>query len=487
MNETINSAEHGMKEGESSSERKYSIGTYASFAVMMFGFNAMIFVVGQQYPIFYQTIIGLDIGMMFLASIIYTIWDMFNDPIVGHLSDKNYGFTQRWGKRLPWIVGCTVPLLLSLVLLFTPPGIDLLDGIFTFFWFLIFLSIYDGLLSAITVNYNALLPVKFRSKKERAILGSFIQLFLMLGPFIGLAVVSRLAPEPSSYMSMSVFLAVFAFISFLLSLPGLKEDESIKETYIKEEIKEGSFFQAFSSNIKQAFQLKPFIVLAVVTLCMTVSLALISVSQPYYVMYILGLQDKTSTEYGQAIASIAFPFVLTSILFIPIYFWIVRKVGHSKAFKWGLLISPIPLLLIFFSYILGAQGSVPLIMLGAAGWGVVAGIIVISRYPVQGDFFDSSALDFHRRQEGMYLGIWNFFARLVTVIQFGVLWFIQTITSFDPNATTQNDLANWGIMVHFGLVPAVLMLIATLVFWKFWDLSPSKMETIKTDLEELGI
>ncbi|MFX0050133.1 MAG: MFS transporter [Candidatus Hodarchaeota archaeon] len=479
-----------LKSGDGVTEsitKKYSIPTYLSFAVMMFGFNAMIIVVTQQYPFFYESLIGLDIGMMFLASIIYTVWDMFNDPFVGHLSDRNNRFTRRWGKRFPWIVGCMVPLLFALVLLFSASIVSFLGEWVIFFWFLFFLSAYDGLLSAITVNYNALLPVKFRSKEERTNLGAFIHLFMMLGPFVGLGIVASLSPNPDSYMMMSIILAAIALLSFILSVPGLKEDESLKETYFKEEIVHKPFFSEFLGNIKQSFQLRPFIVLAIVTLCLTVALALINASQPYYVAYILGIQDQESPEFGQMVVTVALPYVLTTVLFIPLYAWIVKKIGHSKAFKAALLLSPLPLLLIFISLIFGAQASLPLVMLGAAMWGVVGGIVVISRIPVQGDFFDSSALKFHRRQEGVYLGIWNFFGRMVTVIQIGTLFIIHTLTSFDPEATTQTDSALWGIMAHFGLVPAIFMIIAALVYWKYWDLTPEKMKMFKTELEKLGI
>jgi Na+/melibiose symporter-like transporter len=227
--------------------------------------------------------------------------------------------------------------------------------------------------------------------------------------------------------------------------------------------------------------------MAVVSLCTTVSLALINASQPYYVAYILGIQDRTSTEFGQTVARVAMPFVLVTVVFIPIYFWFIKKVGHTKALKWILLFSPLPVLLIFFSLFFGTQESILFVMLGAAGWGVVGGITVIARIPVQGDFFDSSALEFHRRQEGIYLGIWNFFSRMVTVIQFGVLWGIHTLTSFDPTQQQQTPLANWGIMAHFGLVPAVLMLVAGLVFWKYWDITPEKIKNVRTELEKLGI
>lgn len=310
---------------------------------------------------------------------------------------------------------------------------------------------------------------------------------MMLGPFIGLAIVASLTPDPNAYMMMSVILAVIVFISFILSIPGLKEDELLIDSYFKEEIGQEPFLSEFISNIKKSFELRPFNVLAIVTLCTTVALTLINASQPYYVAYILGIRDPESTEYGRMIATVAFPYVLTTVLLIPLYIWIVKRIGHSKAFRYALLLSPLPVLLIFFSLIFGAQASLPFVMLGAALWGVVGGIIVISRIPVQGDFFDSSALKFHKRKEGIYLGTWNFFARLVTVIQIGTLYVIHTLTSFDPEAVTQTDSALWGIMAHFGLIPAIFMAFAAIVYWKYWDLSPEKIKPIKAELEKLGM
>ena len=381
----------------------------------------------------------------------------------------------------------TDALLFALVFLFSASLVSSLGSWILFFWFLFFLSAYDGLLSAILVNYNALLPVKFRSKEERTTLGAFIHLFMMLGPFIGLAIVASLTPDPNSYMIMSIILAIIALFSFILSIPGLKEGKSLRNTYFREEIAQEPFLSKFINNIKESFEMRPFIVLAIITLCLTVALALINASQPYYVAYILGIKDTESTEYGQMIATVAFPYVLTTILLIPLYIWIVKKIGHSKAFKYALMLSPLPVLLIFFSLIFGAQASLLFVMFGAALWGVVGGIIVISRIPVQGDFFDSAALKFHERKEGIYLGIWNFFSRLVTVIQFGTLFIIHTLTLFDPEATTQTDAALWGIMAHFGLVPAIFMALAALVYWKYWELSPKKIKPIKAELEKLGI
>jgi Na+/melibiose symporter-like transporter len=52
---------------------------------------------------------------------------------------------------------------------------------------------------------------------------------------------------------------------------------------------------------------------------------------------------------------------------------------------------------------------------------------------------------------------------------------------------TQTSLAILGIQLHTGIIPAMLMLIGTLIFWKFYDITPHKAEKIKEKLKELKL
>ncbi|MFX0098728.1 MAG: MFS transporter [Candidatus Hodarchaeota archaeon] len=471
-------------ENRANSGKKNSLLSMISVGVFMLGINAIQIVVIQNYPFFFQTRMQLSITWMFWASVIYTIWDMFNDPIMGNLSDQNYRFTKRWGKRLPWMLFGTIGLVFALILLFSPPLNQIGSNIFLFFWFLIFLSAYDGLLSAITVNYNALIPVKFKSKEERIKVSVFIQLFIILGPAIGLGILPKiLTDDPKSYISMSIFLVVFVIISLVLALPGLKESSELKESYFLMEREKIPFFREFIKNLKQALSQKAFLVYAVVTVAITVSLAIINASVPYYVEYVLGIGSSSQPDlYGETLSTLNMPFIITSLFLIPIHFVIVKKLGHIKAFKFSLLLAPIPLMLIFLSL-----GNMPMVMLGAAIWGFLGGIIVIARTPVAGDFFDESAIKYKLRQEGMYLGLWNFFSRLVTVIELGIFTIIQNVTGFDATASIQSPLAKLGIMTQFGLIPAIILIIAALIFWRYWSITPEIAEINKKKLDELGI
>jgi GPH family glycoside/pentoside/hexuronide:cation symporter len=443
----------------------------------------MQYAVIQWYPKFYEVYIGLDIVLLFIAAVFYTAFDMINDPLIGYLSDKNTRFTKRLGKRFPWLVIGNIGILFAVILLFSPPDVNIAGGFLTFLWFLVLLSVYDGFYSIIFVNYRALLPNKFKSKEDRLKASTISQLFLILGPLLGLLVApSFLTDDPQSFVIMALFLAIVMLVSFILSIFGLREDDKLKESYKREEISRKPFFQEFSNNLKQSYKQRSFNVFAIYTFCITLTSSMLALSIPYYVEHILGEEESF-------VRTVNAPFAVTSLLLIPIYFWIIKRMGHVKAMKTCLILTPFPFLLMFLSYgLLPIESNLFIIMLGSGFYGIVGSIAVISSIPVQADFFDESALKYQKRQEGMYSGNWNFYARIITVFQFAILAVIHTLTEFDSEpGAIQSELAKWGIMVHFTLVPALALIFAGIIFWKYWYLNPEKSEKIKAELEKLGL
>lgn len=101
-------------------EIRHSTHSMWSFGAIYLAANATSAIVIGRYIFFYENEILLPIWMMTLAIIFYTVWDMINDPLIGHISDRNYRFKKRWGKRFPWIIGSTIPIFIAIILVFTP-------------------------------------------------------------------------------------------------------------------------------------------------------------------------------------------------------------------------------------------------------------------------------------------------------------------------------------------------------------------------------
>jgi len=87
----------------------------------------------------------------------------------------------------------------------------------------------------------------------------------------------------------------------------------------------------------------------------------------------------------------------------------------------------------------------------------------------------------------MYNGVRIFFSRAAGVIQVVTIALVHELTGFNQGAETQTPLALIGIRLHMGLIPAIIMAIGLLIFWKFYDITPEKAEQFKQRIIEIGL
>ena len=109
--------------------------------------------------------------------------------------------------------------------------------------------------------------------------------------------------------------------------------------------------------------------------------------------------------------------------------------------------------------------------------------------PTFGDVVDESIVNTHKRQEGVLNGFLQFFGRIAILVQAIVFAVVQTITGFKEGQPLLNQpgSAIWGIHVHFALIPVIFMFLATLIFWKFYDLTPDKVKLNQDRIIELNL
>jgi len=118
--------------------------------------------------IYYNQVLGMDAKLVSFALMLALVIDGFLDPVIGHLSDRTY---TRWGRRLPWLYLAPIPLALSWLLLWSPPGPPS-------FWTLVATAVLVRLLvSCCEVPSVALVPELTRDYDERSRLMRFRFLF----------------------------------------------------------------------------------------------------------------------------------------------------------------------------------------------------------------------------------------------------------------------------------------------------------------------
>jgi len=111
--------------------------------------------------------------------------------------------------------------------------------------------------------------------------------------------------------------------------------------------------------------------------------------------------------------------------------------------------------------------------------GIGGGALRIGSSPVLADAIDEAVADSGKHIEGSFMGVYTFFIRFSLIAQGWIFAITHTLTSFDPNSSTQSDLAKFGILLHTALIPMILTLIALVVFVLVYDLRPEKTKEIK--------
>ncbi len=450
-----------------------SIASY-SFAGFIWEFLVMAFSAYSYF--YYETEVGLNSLLCGLAFIIYAIWNAVNDPLMGYLTDRPFKFTKKWGRRFPWLLIGGFPWIISYILIFTPPDVNPQDGAWIIFaWFTITICLYDTFATLFMVNYDALFPDKFRSDEERRMVTGTRVPIAVFGTVLG-AVLPPLFIEfgnEQSYLLQAGFVFLICLIALFISLPGTREDQVRIDSYLEscEEIEKTSFFKEFRRALKQ----KAFVAYIFLYFCYMVLVRSMTSSIAYSVRYILKME-------ANAISLIMLAFLVGVLISIPIWYKLANRINNNRKVMIisgtlvGLFVSP---LIILEDY--------TLIIITLFIWGLAEGGFWLMLSPVFADTIDESVVETGERREGLYNGFLAFFARLAIAAQAISFAVTHTLTGFVEGADTQSDLAVWGIHIHLALIPMIFMLIGIFIFWKFYDLTPKRVQEVQLKLKQLKL
>jgi Na+/melibiose symporter-like transporter len=145
------------------------------------------------------------------------------------------------------------------------------------------------------------------------------------------------------------------------------------------------------------------------------------------------------------------------------------------------------ILLVSFTIPLTFVGNWILMLIITSLWGIGLGGYWTMISPVMGDVIDESVVKTKKREEGIYNGFLQFFGRLGIIFQAVSFTVVHILTDYVAGADTQTPLAIFGIQLHFALIPGIAMLIGTLLFWKFYKLSPEKTRAHQERIRDLKL
>ncbi len=436
---------------------------------------------------YYESVIGLNSIYVFLALTLFTIYDAVNDPIMGFLTDRNFKWTRKWGRRFPWIVIGIVPWCISLYLIYSVPiGIDVNTNPWPVFWWLVLsLIILDTFGTLVGINISALRPDKFRSEDERRILSGYFAFFDMIAQAIGMIVPPLFLMGGSgreNFAFMGALCATIGLISAVFFLPGSREEKVVIDRYyIKDTEQPLGFFQ----GIWEVIRLRSFIYFFIILTIFNLTINLLTNNIPYLTTYVLRASADTMTILFAV-------FLMGALVSVPFWLWLLKKTKNSKkmlsigGFAFSFALIPMTFFVGFEDLL------VYLIILGFSLGPMWAFFYTV----IQADVCDDFVACTGKNQKAILIGATTLIGRFVATVDELIIAVVHNGTGFLPGYDTFDEMAAvvvnmdpilHGIRLISGLIPACIMLAGTILFWKKYPLTPDVVIANHAKLMTLGL
>ncbi|HME55105.1 MAG TPA: MFS transporter [Candidatus Lokiarchaeia archaeon] len=411
---------------------------------------------------FYFSAIKLPVYYISLAYVIWTIWNAFNDPLIGFISDRT---KTRWGRRKPFIMAGTIPVLVIEILLWVPPGGDFAN----FVYLLVMLLCYDLFYTMIALPYDTLFPELYTSVKERAQVNMIKQVlatvgllvaFLLPGFFIG-----DITNSSGGYLLNGIVTSLIVGVALIISLKwGVLERAEFKLDY-KQEF---GFFQSLKYTLKN----KGFVLYTAMFFLYEYVLLVLSTTVPVYCKHVLGMD---STFMASIMIGLMF---IVGILTVVIWRKLDVTIGSRKAYGISIIayfVASIPLL--FISEYAEAVVAVAIMGFGFGG-------MLYFIYLLIADVIDEDELKTGVRREGAFFGVTDFFMRLSMVLTILTVSLVFVSTGWETYDPTPGPYTILGLRALIVVFPGIALGISGLCLY-FYPFSKEKVASIKEQLKEL--
>lgn len=415
------------------------------------------------YVLFFLTnVAGLSPGTASSVLAIGKLWDAFNDPIVGWLSDRTR--SARWGRRYPWMLWGAVPLGLSFALQWwVPPGLGA-RGLQIYYSAVII--VYFVAFTMVRVPFATLVAELTEGYDERTSLVSFKASFAIGGSILTL-LIARLvlgagASPEQQFPILGIICSGISIVAVYISIWGTR-----KRYWAVQARRRSRATVASSPAVSLWLQLRlslwgqfrtalscpPFRFALGIYLCSWVGLQLPAAVLPYFTVSWMGLDESRSATMLLAVQG-------TAMVAMAFWSWLGRKqLGKRAIYCWGM---PLPAVALGGLFFLAPGQEGLMYALGAvAGFGLATAYLV--PWSMLPDVIDADELQTGERREGVFYSLvvqLQKFGSVLAIFGVGIVldWSGFITGTGGDTIVEQPSLALTAVRALVGLVPAVILL-----------------------------
>lgn len=434
---------------------------------------------------YYETEVGLAAGYVAIATIIYSLWNAVNDPLIGYLTSKKAPGSARFGRRFSWIIlGIILASLMFLGIFALPRAWSgVISPVPVFLWMVIAVCLYDASYSLWELNYQSVYPDKFRSMAERttaASIGTIIGVFGVAAGFIVPPLFFSYG-DRASYSTSALVIAGIGLLCAVLIIPGVRETTTMIERHrrkLEEERTNRTVSPSFFKQLKTTLTDRNMLAFVLFLFFYQSGCVLMTGSVHYVGDYILGGESTDTTLIFAGM-------LVGALISIPIWTIVSRKLKNNQRM---LCITGVVLAATAFPMTFTrTMGGYALFM---TLWGIGFGGFWTFMGPAMADVVDWFVVKTGRRDDGVIMGMRAFFMRFSYASQAIVFWLTHKLTAFDATVTDSalvSESMKFGISLHMAAVPAIFFLVGVLVFSRLNRLTPQTVEENRLRLTQMDL
>lgn len=420
-----------------------------SFAMANFGNIPIMTLINGYLLIFYTNICGLSPAACATLFLIARFLDAINDPLVGFIIDHLP--TRKMGHFRPTLILGTILCSANFLLLWFGPMLSTSGKLAIAYVSYILLGV---LFPVMDISLNSLLPVMTEDMKERNSLSTIKGLAYVIGALvIGVAAPLILGDTSNKqgYINLVLIMTAVIFFFSIIGTMGVKER-------VKPQMEN-------SYSVKELFKIlsqKPVYITFLAVLLYSIGSNIVNAANTYFYTYIF--EDLT-------LASIIT--LITCVTVFPATMVIgnlIGRFGKKKMYAIGLALAGLAPIIRLLDV-----RSIPLLIVSVLIAGIGAGFAAPLNYGIQADNTDYIEVSMGIRAEGAVASLSSFVSKCAMGIGGAIPGYLLQLAGFDSKAAVQNDNVINVIVLCVLILPAIVNVVAIVIFSKGYPITKEKL------------
>ena len=420
-----------------------------SFAMANFGNIPIMTLINGYLLIFYTNICGLSPAACATLFLIARFLDAINDPLVGFIIDHLP--TRKMGHFRPTLILGTILCSVNFLLLWFGPMLSTSGKLAIAYVSYILLGV---LFPVMDISLNSLLPVMTEDMKERNSLSTIKGLAYVIGALvIGVAAPLILGDTSNKqgYINLVLIMTAVIFFFSIIGTMGVKER-------VKPQMEN-------SYSVKELFKIlsqKPVYITFLAVLLYSIGSNIVNAANTYFYTYIF--EDLTLASIITLITCVA---VFPATMVIGN---LIGRFGKKKMYAIGLALAGLAPIIRLLDV-----RSIPLLIVSVLIAGIGAGFAAPLNYGIQADNTDYIEVSMGIRAEGAVASLSSFVSKCAMGIGGAIPGYLLQLAGFDSKAAVQNDDVINGIVLCVLILPAIVNVVAIVIFSKGYPITKEKL------------